>query len=75
MDDSTSSQIDEPMCKRWQHKNITQVYLRKTLRSQTQATEVVPHDEPEVVDVSSTSEAGIEASSSIDVPIALRKNT
>jgi hypothetical protein len=51
------------------------VYLRKKLRSQTQATEVIPHDEPEVVDISSTSEAGIEASSSIDVLIALRKNT
>jgi hypothetical protein len=71
----TSSQIDEPMCERWQHKNITQVYSRKKLRSQTQATEVVPRDEPEVVDVSSTSEAGVESSSSIDVPIALQKNT
>jgi hypothetical protein len=53
----------------------TKTYSRKKFRSQTQATEVVPCDEPEVVDVSSTSEAGIEASSSIDVPIALRKNT
>jgi hypothetical protein len=34
----------------------------------------VPHDEPEIVDVSSTFEAEIDVSSPTDLPIPLRKD-
>jgi hypothetical protein len=89
MTDSTSSQLSDSTCEKWQHKNISQVYTRKKKKvgSQTQATKVVPvpiaeqcssslvpHDEPKIVDVSSTSEAEIDVSSPVDLPIALRKD-
>ena len=73
--------------KTWQHKNISKVYTRKKFGSQAQAREVVPvstteqcsassvpHEEPEIIDVTSTSETEIEASSPADLPIALRKD-
>jgi hypothetical protein len=81
--ESIPSQIDGSTCERWQHQNITQVYTRKKFRPQTtknvhptteQCSSQVSNNDQQIVEVSSASEAAIEASSSADLPIALRKD-
>jgi hypothetical protein len=81
---SLPSHVDGSACERWQHQNITQVYTRK--RSRPQTTEIihptveqcsstqVPNNDQEIVEVSSAFEDAIEASSSADLPIAIRKD-
>jgi hypothetical protein len=80
---SIPSQVDSSTCERWQHQNITQVYTRKKFRHETtknahptteQCSSQVHNNDQQIIEVSSAFEVVIEASSSADLPIALRKD-
>jgi hypothetical protein len=81
---SIPSHVDGSTCERWQHQNITQVYTRKWSIPQTaeiiqptveqcSSTQVSNNDQ-EIVEVSLASEDAIEASCSVDLPIAIQKD-
>jgi len=88
--DSASTQVNDSIGMGFQHKNISKVYTRRKFRSQSDVVETAPvpastseqcplasvrESEPEIIDVSSTSEIDVEDPSSDNLPIALRKGT